>query len=113
MTALRQQLHSYLDCIDEIKLPALKPLFSMLAVDEFEAVIETDLTDEEIADLDRREAEYREHPENFISLNEFIAREYPNGMPPTKCHLRYDDVSAPRKKSGAGAVKKTRRPAHT
>jgi hypothetical protein len=36
-------------------------------------VIETDLTQEEIAICEAGAKEYREHPENFISLDDFIA----------------------------------------
>jgi hypothetical protein len=35
--------------------------------------LETDLTPEELARLDEVEKEYREHPENFITLEDFIA----------------------------------------
>jgi hypothetical protein len=36
-------------------------------------VIETDLTDEEIALQEAAEQEYITHPENFISLDDFLA----------------------------------------
>ncbi|GHS90594.1 hypothetical protein FACS1894139_09850 [Planctomycetales bacterium] len=63
-------------------------------VDEFEAVVETDLTGEEIACIENGLAEYTKHPETAISFDDFIAREYPVGLPPVKCHLRYAEEAA-------------------
>ncbi|MDR0867337.1 MAG: hypothetical protein LBP75_02540 [Planctomycetota bacterium] len=89
----RERLHAYIDALDEVKLRALPPLPEM-PVDEFEAVIETDLTAKEIACIEKGVAEYREHPENFVALDDIIAQKYPNGMPPAICHLRYADTPA-------------------
>ncbi|MDR0868637.1 MAG: hypothetical protein LBP75_09255 [Planctomycetota bacterium] len=63
-------------------------------VDEFEAVVETDLTGEEIASIENGLAEYTKHPETAISFDDFIAREYPAGLPPVKCHWRYAEEAA-------------------
>jgi hypothetical protein len=73
-TALRKELHMLIDAMPEQRLPALKPLLTDLA-DRDWLVIETDLTQEEIAICEAGAKEYREHPENFISLDDFIVRE--------------------------------------
>jgi hypothetical protein len=39
-------------------------------------LIETDLTDEENAIIDAGAKEYREHPENFISLDDYLTEKY-------------------------------------
>ncbi|GHV21238.1 hypothetical protein AGMMS49959_10050 [Planctomycetales bacterium] len=94
LTVLRAQTHAFIDGLDTVKLKALQPLLSVLAVDEFEAVVETDLTGEEIACIESGLAEYTKHPETAISFDDFIAREYPVGLPPVKCHLRYAEEAA-------------------
>jgi hypothetical protein len=73
-TALRKELHTLIDTMPEQRLPALKPLLADMA-DRDWLVIETDLTQEEIAICETGAKEYREHPENFISLDDFITRE--------------------------------------
>jgi len=45
--SVRQEVHAYIDGIDENKLAALKPLLLTLLEDSI--TIETDLTDDEIA----------------------------------------------------------------
>jgi hypothetical protein len=61
-TALRKELHSFIDSIPEQKLHALKPLLSSLVEEPF--VIETDLTDEEKTIIAQGR---EEHTESFIS----------------------------------------------
>jgi hypothetical protein len=73
-TALRKELHSFIDTIPEQRLPALRPLLADMA-DRDWLVIETDLTDEEIALCEAGIKDYKEHPETFITLDEFIAEE--------------------------------------
>jgi hypothetical protein len=63
-TAIRQELKSFIDVIPDHSLYALKPLLSVLAETE-SLVIETDLTDEEIALIDEGRRNRKEHPENF------------------------------------------------
>jgi hypothetical protein len=73
-TALRKELHAFIDTIPEQRLPALKTLLADMA-DRDWLVIETDLTQEEIAICEAGAKEYREHPENFINLDDFITGE--------------------------------------
>jgi len=63
-TAIRQELKSFIDVIPDHSLYALKPLLLVLAETE-PLVIETDLTDEEIAMIDEGRRNRKEHPENF------------------------------------------------
>jgi hypothetical protein len=42
-----------------------------------EFCIETDLTNEEIAICEAGMKDYKEHPETFITLDEFITRDQP------------------------------------
>jgi 16S rRNA C1402 (ribose-2'-O) methylase RsmI len=62
-TALRNELHSFIDIIPERKLHVLKSLLSVLAEEPF--VIETDLTKEEKEIIADGRREYAEHPESF------------------------------------------------
>jgi len=62
----RKELHSLIDNMPERKINALLPLFDILVDDEI--VIETDLTDEERTIIEEGDRHYREHPEDFVSL---------------------------------------------
>ena len=83
-TALRQELHKFIDIMPERKLSALRPLISILMEEEYpigaedipesEIAIETDLTDEEHAIITRGVAMYHEHPEEFITLDSVIEK---------------------------------------
>ena len=83
-TALRQELHNFIDIMPERKLSALKPLISILMeeaypigmedIPESEIVIETDLTDEERAIIARGVARYHKHPEEFVTLDSVIEK---------------------------------------
>ena len=64
--AVRKELHSLIDNLPEYKLNALRPLFDVLI--DNEAIIETDLTDEEKSIIAEGDRHYREHPEDFVSL---------------------------------------------
>jgi hypothetical protein len=70
---LRSELHSYIDALPKRSLLTLKPLLSVLSEPLY--TIETDLTDEENAIIDAGMKEYREHPENFISLDDYLTEE--------------------------------------
>ena len=70
---IRKEIHSIIDAIPERSLYALKPLLSVLAEPLY--TIETDLTAEEITLIDEGIQEFREHPENFISLKDYLAGE--------------------------------------
>ena len=72
-TVIRKEIHGIIDTIPERSLHALKPLLSVLAEPLY--TIETDLTTEEIALIDEGIQEFREHPENFISLKDYLAGE--------------------------------------
>ena len=63
---VRKELHSLIDSMPEYKLNALRPLFGILVDDE--VIIETDLTDEEKAIIEEGDRRYKEHPEDFIPL---------------------------------------------
>jgi len=67
MTALRQEIHTYIDDIPENKLMALKPLLFALADDSI--VIESNLTDEERELVAAGMAEYEANPDSFIPLD--------------------------------------------
>ena len=63
---IRKELHSLIDTMPERKLNALRPLFDVLTDDE--TIIETDLTDEELALIEEGDRHYHEHPEDFVPL---------------------------------------------
>jgi hypothetical protein len=77
VTALRKELHAFIDTIPEQRLSALRPLLADMA-DQDWLVIETELTQEEIAICEAGAKEYRKHPENFINLDDFITEELGN-----------------------------------
>ena len=68
---LRKEIHGIIDTIPERSLHALKPLLSVLATPAYS--IETDLTPEEIAIIDDGIKEFRENPQNFISLKDYLS----------------------------------------
>jgi predicted dehydrogenase len=66
MTAVRKELHDYIDALPERNLYALKPLLSVLVNDRI--IIETDLTAEEKTIIAEGRAQFRDHPEDFVPL---------------------------------------------
>ena len=58
---LEKQAAKYLERLNE-------PIFDVLIDDE--TIIETDLTDEELAIIAEGDRHYKEHPEDFISLDD-------------------------------------------
>ena len=68
---LRKEIHSIIDTIPDRSLYALKPLLTVLAAPAY--TIETNLTPEEIAIIDEGIQEFREHPQNFVSLKDYLA----------------------------------------
>jgi len=62
-TALRKQLHGYIDTMPEKNLAALKPLLSVLAEPLY--TIEP-ATPEETKKAERRLREYRKDPSSFV-----------------------------------------------
>jgi hypothetical protein len=71
--AVKQELHDIIEAMPERKLFALRKAL----IDEphiFEqAVIEDSLTSEEMAVIEAGDKEFTERPENFISLDDFLA----------------------------------------
>jgi hypothetical protein len=65
-TAIRRELHDYIDALPERNLYALKPLLSALVNDRI--IIETDLTAEEQAIIAEGDKHFREYPEDFVTL---------------------------------------------
>jgi hypothetical protein len=68
-TALREELHSFIDKLPPRKIRALMPLVSRM-VDE-PLVYETDLTDGEHAACEESWKRYKEYPEDFISWSDY------------------------------------------
>jgi hypothetical protein len=66
--AMRQELKTYIDDIPESSLSILEPLLSFFAREK-KPLVETDLTAEEQDIIAEGRREYREHPENFVSLD--------------------------------------------
>jgi hypothetical protein len=63
--AVRKKLHTFIDEMPDYCLSSVEPLLSYLAG---EPVIETDLTDEEKGWVREGRKRYKEHPEDFVSL---------------------------------------------
>ncbi|GHV19352.1 hypothetical protein AGMMS49959_04030 [Planctomycetales bacterium] len=63
---LRDELHSYIDDLDDGVLSDGRNLLNGWRADNLDVVIETDLTAEEKAIIRHGRKEYREHPENFV-----------------------------------------------
>jgi hypothetical protein len=67
-TAVRQELHTFIDTMPEQSLSALKPLLAYMTYPANVTVIETDLTVEEQGLIKKGLHEYAQNPINFISL---------------------------------------------
>ena len=67
---IRKEFHRLIDNLPERKLNALRPLFDVLIEDE--PIIETDLTDEEMALIEEGDRHFNEHPEDFIPLESLM-----------------------------------------
>jgi len=66
-TALRKEIHAYIDEIPESKLIALKPLLFALADESI--TIESNLTNEERTLVAAGMAEYKANPNSFVPLD--------------------------------------------
>ena len=64
MTALRQEMIDYIKEISEPELEALRPVLRLLASSD-RLIIETDLTDEEVAIIDEGYSEWKANPQSF------------------------------------------------
>jgi hypothetical protein len=65
-TVLRKEIHSIIDGIPDISLPALKPLLTHLADDYWKPVTEP-ASAKEAAMIDKRVKEYEKDPSSFVS----------------------------------------------
>ena len=65
MTAIRKEIMNYIDDIPDIKLEALRPILTLLA-DEI-IIVETDLSNDEIAIVSEGREEYKRG--NFVKLD--------------------------------------------
>ena len=71
--ALRKELSAYIEVIPENRLELLRPLLAAFAEPEF--AIETDLTDGEKAIITKGSKRYKEHPEEFVLLEDFLEQQ--------------------------------------
>jgi len=65
MTAIRKEIMNYINDIPDIKLEALRPILTLLA-DEI-IIVETDLSNDEIAIVSEGREEYKRG--NFVQLD--------------------------------------------
>ena len=70
IAAKRQELHCYIDAIPDRNLDLVIPLLSYLADEPL--IIETSLTGEERAVIAEGDKRFKEHPEDFISLDDYL-----------------------------------------
>jgi DNA-binding LacI/PurR family transcriptional regulator len=66
----RKRLHEYIDAMPDYGLPIVEPILAHFADEPL--IIETDLTAEERADIAEGRLLRQEHPEEFISLEQFL-----------------------------------------
>ncbi|GHV06936.1 hypothetical protein AGMMS50229_12710 [Campylobacterota bacterium] len=66
-TAMRQEIHGFVDILPDAKLPTIKSLLEMLT-DDWTPIIETNLTKAEKECIRRSKARQKTHPEDFITL---------------------------------------------
>lgn len=70
--ATRQRLHDYIDAMPDYGLSIVEPILAHFADEPL--VFETDLTAEEKADIAEGRKLRREHPEEFISLDQYLTK---------------------------------------
>ena len=63
--ATREKLHTFIDEIPDYCLSSVEPLLSYLAGGP---ILETNLTDEEKQLVQKGRKQYKEHPEDFVPL---------------------------------------------
>jgi hypothetical protein len=71
-SVLRKELNAYIEIIPEYRLEILKPLLADLAETEF--IVESDLNDEEKTIIAEGSKRFKEHPEEFTRLEDFLER---------------------------------------
>ena len=70
-TATRQRARGYIDSVPESRLPVLISFLEILTNNEEPIIeVETDLTDEEIEMLREDRDHRKNHPEDYVSLDE-------------------------------------------
>ena len=67
----RQRLHDYIEAMPDYGLSIVEPILAHFADEPL--IIETNLTAEEKADIEEGRKLRREHPEEFISLDHYLA----------------------------------------
>ena len=70
-TANRQRLHEYINAMPDYSIPIVDPILAHFADERL--VIETDLTAEEKADIAQGRRLRMENPEEFITLDQYMA----------------------------------------
>jgi hypothetical protein len=70
---LRQQINSNLDLLPYNKVLIISELLSAMTDDDT-YYIDTNLSEEDHAAVEESKREYKEHPENFISLDDYLAQ---------------------------------------
>jgi hypothetical protein len=70
-TLTRKKLHTFVDELPDDSLSAVEAALTGFFA-EPDYVVETDLTAEEIAIIEEGDREFAEHPENFISLDDYL-----------------------------------------
>ena len=68
--ASRQHLHDYINAMPDYSLPLVEPILAHFADEPL--VIETNLSEEEKAEITEGRKFRREHPEEFISLDHYL-----------------------------------------
>ena len=74
-TAIRQELKGYIDALPEASLEAVRPILrSYTDGDDQPLVYETDLTAEEREWIAEGRREAAEHPDDFITLDDYLKK---------------------------------------
>ncbi|MDR0903091.1 MAG: hypothetical protein LBM59_00475 [Ruminococcus sp.] len=73
---LRQQINTNLDLLPYNKILIISQLLSAMTDDDEEFYIDTNLSEEDHAAVEESKKEYKEHPENFISLQDYLKERY-------------------------------------
>jgi hypothetical protein len=69
-TALKNQVHRYVDMLPSDQIIIINDLLSILVSNEPETIIETDLTEEEHAIIEASRRDYKNDPGSFVSLSD-------------------------------------------
>jgi hypothetical protein len=69
---LKQGIYNYVDALSYNKMVALYSFLSAMEDDYWKPIIETNLSEEEQKIVISSSFEYKKHPENFCSLDEYL-----------------------------------------